>query len=1165
MTIKKKLAISFLSILAIIIIAGSIGIIEIIRLHTVSQEISMKSYPMNEAILEFQVSVVEAHLWFEEIVTGAEEKEAITYVWKLLDKSRWYIEALLNGGENEHNTFSAIKDTAIAEKLHLIQTELATFRNLAQVRFDNNFNVLQKQEDQLLDAQFDALFKEFMNHSKAIEEMLHFKIAKDVQYAEDLAQESTLILILTTLLAFLVASFAFYYIVRDIMTQVGGEPSDIATITKKIAAGNLDITFDSRKATGIYAAVQIMVEHLKTKDSEIDKQMAEIGEQDWLRNGQAELNKKMRGGLDIVTLANNVISFLTTYLKADIGIFYGVKEGAYLEVIASYGYTKNQKTPIQFEIGEGLVGQAALKKETLLRTHTDNEIVPIIQSCIAVASPRHVLIIPFLYENMTVKGVIELGFSNDAPTPLEHEYLKQIMPSIGIAVSTGEARTDMEFLLQETQQKSEELQSSSEELQSQQEELRQINEELEERTRELEGQQKEIENKNRTLERTQVDMEKAKAAIEVKAEELELASQYKSEFLANMSHELRTPLNSMLMLSQILSENSHLNEKEVEQAQTIHNAGSDLLRLINEILDLSKIEAGKMDIQLEDMDIAHFIVHVKQKFNPLAEDKGLDFPITIADNVPALLYTDEQRFQQIINNLLSNAFKFTSIGSIKMLIQLTDSQHIAISVTDSGIGIPADKQQGIFEAFQQADGSTSRKFGGTGLGLSISGRLAELLGGNLELTSEEDKGSTFTLNLPILKSQEITLPSPKINTTITDDKDNIKPNDQVLLIIEDDTTFAKLLIILARKKNFKTIVAETGEIGLELAQEYLPHVIVLDIGLPEMDGWSVMEHLKTNPKTRHIPVQFISAQGDALTALKMGAVGYLHKPVLPDQIVTVFDEITQFMSKAVKTVLLLVEQDVYKQQIVDLIGDNIQTIQAITRVEALKHLELTEFDCIIIDVNVEDNSGLKLLEPLYNDDKLSKIPVILYMDRELNASEDVLLQQSIEVLTIKTVRSPEGLLNETTLFLHQESAKLSQEKQDILRNLHDQNRVLQGKNILIVDDDPRNSFALTTVLEDKEMEIFIASDGKEALTALDESPEIDLVIMDIMMPEMDGYEAMQKIRAQSRFRNLPIIALTAKAMKEDKAKCIDAGANDYLAKPVDTEKLLSLMRVWLYK
>ncbi len=904
--------------------------------------------------------------------------------------------------------------------------------------------------------------------------------------------------------------------------------------------------------------------HPKSKENEIEKQMAEREEQDWLRTGQAQLNEQMRGGLDIVMLANNVISFITTYLKAEIGIFYVVKEGTSLEVIASYGYTQTQETPLKFKIGEGLVGQAALKKETLSRCHTQDELVPIIQSGIAFATPRHVLIIPFLFENTTVKGVIELGFSKDAPTQLEKAYLQQIMPSIGIAVTTGESRTEMQFLLKESQRKSEELQSSSEELQAQQEELRQINEELEERTNELERQQKEVGDKNLALQQSQVEMEKAKVAIETKAHELELASQYKSEFLANMSHELRTPLNSMLMLSQLLTENSNLNDKEVLQAKTIHNAGSDLLRLINEILDLSKIEAGKMDIQIEDMHIAHFVESIKQKFNILADDKGLSFPIIIDDDVPAILQTDEQRFQQIINNLLSNAFKFTSSGEIRLAMQLND-KRIAISVTDTGIGIPVDKQKGIFEAFQQADGSTSRHYGGTGLGLSISGRLAELLGGDLQLESKEGEGSTFTLYLPIDNIPTI-IPEPVNQTTITDDTGNLMPDDQVILIIEDDPMFAKLLIVLARKNNFKTLVAQDGEMGLELAQKYIPNIIVLDIGLPEMDGWTVMECLKTNSKTRHIPVQFISAQDEVLHARKMGAIGYLKKPVLPEQIGNVFEEIEQFINKAVKNVLILVDQEESKQEIVDLVGDaDVKTTQAITRLEALKHLELADYDCIIIDVNVEQSSGLKLLEPLYNNEQLSKIPVIVYMVRELTASEDVLLQQSIDTLTLKTVRSPENLLDETTLFLHQESAKLSQEKQEMLRDLHDQNRVLKGKNILIVDDDPRNSFALTTVLEDKEMEISVAYDGKEALSVLDEYPNIDLVIMDIMMPEMDGYEAMQKIREQSRFRQLPIIALTAKAMKDDKAKCIDAGANDYLAKPVDTEKLLSLMRVWLYK
>jgi CheY-like chemotaxis protein/anti-sigma regulatory factor (Ser/Thr protein kinase) len=559
---------------------------------------------------------------------------------------------------------------------------------------------------------------------------------------------------------------------------------------------------------------------------------------------------------------------------------------------------------------------------------------------------------------------------------------------------------------------------------------------------------------------------------------------------------------------------------------------------------------------------------IEQKFRPLADNKGLTFNIKCAEEQ---LHTDALRIQQILNNLLSNAFKFTSEGEIELRIQ-REAMGIAISVTDSGIGISKDKQQVIFEAFQQAESTTNRRYGGTGLGLSISRQLAKRLGGDLQVHSEEGKGSTFTLYLPeniepkpseeppaAQTSGEPAAPeTPLTQGAIVDDRDNLSPGDQIILIIEDDRQFSKILINLANEKQFKYLLAEDGKTGLQMAQQYKPNAIILDVGLPQMDGWTVMEMLKNDPQTRHIPVHFMSGDDNSMDAKQMGAIGYLHKPVNMEQLANAFNSIKRFITKTVKKLLLVVENESRQQQIVDLVGD-VQITVAVTVPEALEHLKKADFDCIIID------AGIKLLEALYKDDQLSQIPVIISAERDLTSSEEAILQQYAKVLTVKTVRSPARLLDEATRFLHQVADQLPEDKRQMLQMVHDKEGILKDKKVLIVDDDVRNVFALMNVLEESQMEVIVGHTGQEGLSLLEEHQDIDIVLMDIMMPEMDGYEAMQKIREQPRLRQLPIIALTAKAMKGDKAKCLEAGANDYLSKPVDTDKLLSLMRVWLYQ
>ncbi|MEY3220322.1 MAG: hypothetical protein RIT27_1679 [Pseudomonadota bacterium] len=949
---------------------------------------------------------------------------------------------------------------------------------------------------------------------------------------------------------------------------------------------------------------------------QLEEENARKNMQDWLKTGQTLLSESMSGDLDLLTLSKNIITFLSRYLECQVGTFYllhipdlNKSQIQHLKLIATYAYKKRKNVSNEVMIGEGLLGQAALEKETIIVSQVPEDYVNI-QSGLGESTPHNLAIVPFVYEGH-LKGVFELG-SFKAFSEIQLDFLQQITPAIAIAINTAESRVRLQELLQQSQTMAEELQSQTEELQAQQEELRQTNEELEERSRELERQKDSIKIKNQELEKNRTEVER-------KAKELEVANQYKSEFLANMSHELRTPLNSMLILAQMLAANkdSNLSEKQVEFAQTIHKAGTELLVLINDILDLSKVEAGHLELHFEECPLVQITESLQRKFTHMAEDKGLNFVIDVDNSLEELLlYTDSQRLQQIVTNLLSNAFKFTEKGGrVTLKIQrpttninhLSASNSIIISAIDTGIGIPKEKQHLIFEAFKQADGTTSRRYGGTGLGLSISRELTRLLGGFLQIESEEGIGSTFSLVIPervekavstsnqqdeehhikpILKTPpkapkvlmnempddeiQITQPEPpKFETKISeDDRHNIQIGDRVLLIIEDDVQFAQLLQELAHEKDFKCILAHDGKNGLELAKQYQPSAIILDVGLPLVDGWTVMDRLKTDAQTRHIPVHFMSGGDIAQSrdARQMGAIGYLLKPVSMTELGNAFKKIEHFIDHEVKHLLIALAEENRHQQVLDLLDSSEVSTELVTNSEeAYQKLHSSTVDCIVLDIDFDEGRSLKMLEQLRADDDLSLIPVIIYTNRELTPIEEKRLAQNGEDLTLKAVHSPERLLDEATLFLHQVESKLPKEQQRILKMIHDKEAILNNKKVLLVDDDARNVFSLGATLENKGMEVLIAKDGTQAMQLLEEHPTVDLILMDIMMPRMDGYETMRKIRAQGRFRKLPIIALTAKAMKGDRVKCIEAGANDYMAKPLETEKLLSLMRVWLYR
>jgi HAMP domain-containing protein/signal transduction histidine kinase/DNA-binding response OmpR family regulator len=977
--------------------------------------------------------------------------------------------------------------------------------------------------------------------------------------------------------------------------------------------------------------------------------------QDWLNSNLARFSGLMQGQRDLQTVSSLIMSELTPTVNAQHGAFFlaetdaedGVASGE-LSLVASYGYKRRKNVSNHFKPGEGLVGQAAMEKKQILIVEPPEDYIHI-GSGLGEAPPRNIIVMPVLFEEQ-VLGVIELASFRQFDE-VQQRFLDQLMETIGIALSTIIANMRTEQLLLQSQSLTQELQSQSEELQSQQEELKRSNSELEEQAKSLKAseellqtQQEELqqtneelqekaallERQNRDIEIKNREIELARRSLEEKAEQLALSSKYKSEFLANMSHELRTPLNSLLILSNLLAanEDANLSEKQVEFAQTIHQSGSDLLALINDILDLSKVEAGKMDIHPAHVGVGQVRDYVERTFRPVAEEKELGFEISMSDDVPPSVETDEQRLQQILKNLLSNAFKFTETGGVTLRIEkapsdiafaseiLTRADNVfAFSVADSGIGIPEDKLRLIFEAFQQADGTTSRKYGGTGLGLSISREIARLLGGEIRAESTVGEGSTFTLYLPEnftpvepfgselvapmppTRLDDDELPSPDLPGEpapplvplptngdreviaeldepalalpegLDDDRATLFPGDRVVLVIDDSEDLARISLDVAHGRGFKTIVALRGEQGLALAHEYKPDAILLSLQLPITEGTVVLEHLKRHPETRHIPVHVMSDADHRQEVLRAGAVGYLEKPVGREGLEAAFDEIATFIERRVKNLLVVEDDDVERSSIVELIGsgDDVDIVAVGSGEEATAALEDQAFDCMVLDLKLPDGSGFQLLEKIKKDKRYRQMPVIVHTGKDLTRREETRLKKYADTIIVKDVRSPERLLDETALFLHRIEARLPQEKRKMLEQLHNADLVFEGKKVLIVDDDVRNVFALASVFEGRGMEVLFAENGREGLDALQKNPDVDLVLMDIMMPEMDGYETTRAVRELPEFKALPIVALTAKAMKGDREKSIASGASDYITKPVDVDQLLSLMRVWLYQ
>jgi CheY-like chemotaxis protein/signal transduction histidine kinase len=811
-----------------------------------------------------------------------------------------------------------------------------------------------------------------------------------------------------------------------------------------------------------------------------------------------------------------------------------------------------------------------------------------IRSGLFQAVPQNVIVLPVLFEDR-IKAVIELAsLSGFAASHLA--FLEQLTASIGIVLNSIEATMQTEGLLKQSQQ-------LATELQTQQKELQQTNEQLAQKAQQLAVQNVEVERKNQ-------EIEQARRALEEKAKELALTSKYKSEFLANMSHELRTPLNSILVLGQQLTDNpdGNLTPKQVEFARTIHGAGTDLLNLISDILDLSKIESGTVSVEAEEVFFASLLDMVARPFRHEADTRRLAFEVHSDPRLPRSLVTDSKRLQQVLKNLLSNAFKFTEQGTVSLSVSIAEggwnedhmilsgaASVVAFEVVDSGIGIPLDKQRIVFEAFQQADAGTSRKYGGTGLGLAISRELANLLGGEIQLRSAPGKGSSFTLYLPhayvapsavsvmmvidkkaptsasLLHSSTAATPERSVKQG-ADDRESLQPDDAVLLIVEDDPHYSHILCDLARDQGFKVLVATRGTEALSLAREFHPTAVSLDVFLPDMLGWTVLNHLKQDPTTRHIPVQMLTLDEDRQHGLTRGAFAFVTKPATPEALEAALVRIKEYATPRRKQ-LLVVEDNLAEQlSIRELLGhDDIDVVVAATGCEALAAIGQRPFDCVVLDLSLPDMSGFEVLERLRDTPAQSDLPVVVFTGKELSSDEDARLRTLARSVVVKGVESPERLLDETALFLHRVVVHLPPDKQKMLDRLHRSDDALEGKKVLVVDDDVRNIFALSSVLERRGMSVLAAGTGREAIAMLESTPDVAIVLMDIMMPEMDGYETMQVIRQNASSRRLPIIALTAKAMKGDREKCLEAGASEYLAKPVNTEQLLSALRMWLHR
>ncbi len=1040
------------------------------------------------------------------------------------------------------------------------------------------------------------MLNELRSNVKRIENGEQNLLKERNEISERYGRYSIVLIIVAFIVAFSISIISLMRILKDYSErtllqqelerkdkEIANRIDAISTIAGNISNGNYDIRIDDTKAD----ALGSVAESLNNMSVSLKKSFGLLSEKEWLQTGVASLNNVMLGDKLMNQLSKDVIEFLCNYTNSNAGVLY-ILDGDELFAAAGYSYIPS-KNKERIKKGEGLIGQSVVSGKILeLKSLTSEDIQ--ISYALGEIKPTHVVAVPLL--NTKIEGAIELAGIHEF-SPLILEFLKIVSGNIAIAIKSTKHRQRVLELLEETQSQSEELQIQHSELEAINSELEAQTEKLQASEEELRVQQEELQQTNEELSERSVLLEEKNSEIQKKSEALELTTRYKSEFLANMSHELRTPLNSILLLSRLLSENNSkgMNTEEIEFAKVIQSSGNSLLGLIDEILDLSKIEAGKMELEFIEFPTREITENLTNLFAQVAKEKNIRFEI-ISKEAPTIIKTDKMRLEQILKNLISNAIKFTDEGSVSLEIKINDDDHniICFIIKDTGIGIPLDKQPLIFEAFQQADGSTKRKYGGTGLGLSISRELAKLLNGEIILHSIENEGSTFTFCLPIVGSvkkpsieklppieienkeenKETDSKNKYISTIIPDeiedDRNTISEEDKVILIVEDDINFAKSLLSFSRNKGYKGVVAVRGDYALNFALKYKPIGILLDIELPVKSGWEILEELKNDPHTKHIPVHIMSSHKLRQESLLKGAVEFLDKPVAFEKIPEIFMRIEHIINKEAQKVLIIEDNPKHAKALAYFLESyNINSEIKSEVSDGLEALNKNEIDCVILDMGIPDKHAYEILEGVKKTPGLENLPVIVFTGKSLSLKEEVKIKKYTDSIIVKTAHSYQRMLDEVSLFLHLvEESKDSDGKKESYKKLNLLNNILFDKTVLIVDDDVRNIYSLTKALEVFKMNVITAFDGKEAIKALEENPNTDIVLLDMMMPNMDGYETAEKIRSNPKHLTLPLIAVTAKAMTGDREKCIKAGASDYITKPVDIDQLLSLLRVWLY-
>lgn len=1117
----------------------------------------------------------------------------------LLTGDQLFLDPFKSAYDGAKEAITQIESLVVSEPEMI--PEVAKLRNYTENRFTILQAVIDKSKitgnmDSVLVEDGRIAMEMLRTQAKKMESQLVNLLNERTQELNRFAATTPVLIIIAAILSMLITIVSFMRVSSDYSQrasmQKALEDKDIAITTRlqmienianSIAAGEYHtrVNDEGKDILGSLAG------SLNKMASNLETSFKKISEEEWIQNGIARLNEKMIGEKNVEVLGKNIAEFISDFLKTDITAVYFSTDQQNFYLSSGVGVESGHSRK-EISLGEGLAGRCAATRKPVFVTDIPRENIVFNFSAGAIA-PAELHAYPVFYENI-LKCIIEIGAVHSLPESTR-DFMQQAAFSIGNAIHSARDHKRLQELLEETQAQSEELQAQHEELENinteleaQSEKLQASEEELRVQQEELQQANQELEERSRLLEERNELIQERNYEIQAKAQALEQSTKYKSEFLANMSHELRTPLNSILLLSRLLTENhdKNLNKEQIEYANVIQASGNGLLTLIDEILDLSKIESGKMDLDYQNVPLENVITGLYDMFQHVAKEKGLDFRIT-CDECPPTIETDKLRLEQILRNLFANAIKFTSSGYVKGEISATEKE-IHFAIMDTGIGIPESKQQTIFEAFQQADGSTRRKFGGTGLGLSISRELARLLGGNITLKSEEGKGSTFTLIIPLKKGGIVQQQEPgkpethkpaeiaekdefiaeNIPEPIPDDRKNILAGDKTILIIEDDTAFAKSLQDFSRRKGYKVLCAVRGDEGIQLAKKFRPLGILLDLQLPVKSGWQVMEELKSDPETRPIPVHMMSSLEARKRGISSGAIDFINKPVAFEQMTAVFDKIEHALSRDPKKVLIVEENPKHAEALSYFLGNfNVHTEIKSGIKDSINALGNKDVDCVILDMGVPAINSYATLEAVKKTPGLENLPIIIFTGNNLSGAEEMKIRKYADSIVIKTAHSFQRILDEVSLFLHlvEEDKK---KKSPVKKKSSSLKDILKGKTVLIADDDVRNIFSLTRSLESFGMNVISAMDGKDAIRQMEANPGIDVVLMDMMMPEMDGYESTARIRENPKYRHLPIIAVTAKAMTGDREKCINAGASDYITKPVDADQLISLLRVWLY-